>query len=272
MKYTRFEVLVLGIGAISIFGSILFAAAGPPIAEEVIAQALLFAVLAAAVYGGRTAGFIAALVASAAYLLLRVPLVMADQGLSLDLAGILAIRILGYGVIGIIGGEACDRIRSMLSEYKECRGMDSWSGTCNQRFIARVLAAALGESQRYDTVFSVAIIDVSPAVFRSMSTTRQRAIVRAIADHIKDDIRVVDEVGRLDEGSFLLVLPHTPVEGALVAADRLRRGVRNVIGAGAESITVRTLSVPGNIDEIHALSVRLGKSAEAADQGVSSSP
>lgn len=264
MKYARFEVIVLGFGAIIILASILFAASGPPITEEIIAQVLLFVVLASAVYGGRKAGFIAALLVSAAYLALRVPLVMADQGLSLDLAGMLTVRVLGYGVVGIVGGQACDHLRSMFSEYNECQGVDPWSKTCNQRFITRALDTALGEYQRYDMLFSAAIVNVSPDVLSNLSPARHRELVHTLAQHIKNDIRVVDEIGRLDDGSFLLVFPHTPSEGALAIADRLRRELPKVANIRTGSISIKTLSVPEDVNALQALCAQLAKSSKAS--------
>ena len=48
---------------------------------------------------------------------------------------------------------------------------------------------------------------------------------------------MVDEVARLGDGRFLVLLPHTPREGGAIVCDRLASGVRQVLGAREESVS-----------------------------------
>jgi hypothetical protein len=253
MRYARFEVLILAAGAFAVFGSVLFPASGPPVAQEIVAQALLFAVLAAAVYGGRNAGATAAILSSILYVVLRAPLFVSDAGIDLAPIGMLAVRIVGYLFVGVVGGIVCDRLRSVLDESRDNEGLDPWSRSYNQKFVVRAIEGAIGESERYDTVFSVLTVRIAPEVFGGMRSTRERSLVRTIAEHISGDIRLVDVLGRVEDGSFVLVLPHTPAEGATVVADRLRASVASLIGAQPGNVRTTALSAPADTGQIKQL-------------------
>ncbi|MDP2402144.1 MAG: hypothetical protein Q8M66_09205 [Actinomycetota bacterium] len=257
MRYARFEVLVLAAGALAVFGSVLFPASGPPVAQEIIAQALLFAVLAAAVYGGRNVGAAAAIVSSTLYLVLRAPLFISDVGIDLAPIGMLAVRIAGYLFVGVVGGIVCDRLRTVLDESRDNEGFDPWSRSYNQKLVTRAIEGAMGETERYDTVFSVLTLRIAPAIFDGMRSTRKRSLVRSIAEHISGDIRLVDVLGRVDDGSFVVVLPHTPAEGAAVVADRLRSSVTELVGAQPGNIETAALSVPADTGQISQMLERL---------------
>ena len=94
---------------------------------------------------------------------------------------------------------------------------------------------------------------MAPQIFEELRISRQKYLVHKVADHIRVDIRMVDEVGRLDDGRFLVILPQTPRDGGAVVADRLGQGVRDTLAAKCESVTAIALSAPENVDEIDAL-------------------
>ncbi|MDP2182947.1 MAG: hypothetical protein Q8K99_10325 [Actinomycetota bacterium] len=258
MKYSRFEALVLVVGVGAVAGSILFSFDGVPVAEEVFAQVLLLGVLLGAVHWGRSGGSLAALAAAALYIVMRLPLVLSAQGLSLDIATLVIVRILTYGLIGIVGGELCTRIKYIFARLERSSSIDDWSQVYNQRFILRTLTAAGGQYARYDTPYTVVLIKVAPAIMDGLRVSKQRSLVRGIASHIRGDIRLVDEAGRLEDGTFIAVLPHTPKAGGAVVAERLRAGVMRVLGAREESVTATLLGAPEDSQELDVLRESLG--------------
>ncbi|MDP2232580.1 MAG: hypothetical protein Q8K89_03015, partial [Actinomycetota bacterium] len=261
MKYSRFEALVSGIGAIAVLSALALSARGALVIEEVVAQVLLLLVLFAAVHWGRNGGFIAALGASILYLLARVPLVAAMGGLTWDVTSIVLVRILSYGLVGIVGGELCSRIRYIFAKLEDSSSVDEWSQVFNQRFIMRALESAVGQHGRYQTPYSVAVIQLADVLLSDLKSSKQRSIIRGVATHIRNDIRLVDEAGRLDDGRFLVVLPHTPREGALIVGERLHHGICNVVGAREDSVTVTILGAPEDADGL--LELRRGLLAHA---------
>jgi PleD family two-component response regulator len=135
----------------------------------------------------------------------------------------------------------------------------------NQQFIAKLLATALGGFDRYQAPFSVVVLRLAPAVTSELRARKASSLVRAVANHLRNDVRMIDDVGHLDDGSFVLLLPHTPRTGAMVAAERVRAGVRDVVGAKDESVTAQVMGAPEDTDALRALLADIApKDADAA--------
>ena len=65
------------------------------------------------------------------------------------------------------------------------------------------------------------------------------AILRSISDRIKENIRQVDLIGRYGGEEFSVILTETDKEGALLAAERIRRAVEaNDINIYDESLKI----------------------------------
>jgi len=272
MKYRRFEVLVLTVGAAAIVASLFLSPSGAPLVQEVIAQLMLLGVLVAAVHWGRTGGFIAATLASLIYIVMRVPMVASAEGLTAPIATLLLVRVLTYGLVGIVGGELCGRIKYIFAKLENSSSIDDWSQIYNQRGIVRALETACGQYTRYETPCSVVTVAMDPHLTEELRPSRQRSLVRGVASYIRSDIRLVDEAGRLDDGRFIVILTHTPDSGAEVVANRLHKGICNALGAKEESLTIERLSAPEGIDAIVGLKDELASElAEVPAQGVLSS-
>lgn len=234
MKYARFEWLTIGVGAVAILGSVSFSLSPAPDWIELVAQVLLLAVLIGAVHWGRKGGAAAALVATVAYVALRIPSM--TRGFSAEVLEILLIRAATFGLVGIIGGEICGRIKYFFARLEDTCSIDEHSRVYNQRFVLQMLESNLGAARRYGSHFSVVLLTLSPRLTEDLRPARKRAIIRAVANHVRNDVRLIDDVGRLDDERFILILPHTPKEGALIAAERVRKGVRDVLGAKDDSV------------------------------------
>jgi GGDEF domain-containing protein len=244
MKYTRIEQLALLIGGVAILGGIAFwVPRGNPAPVELVAQALLFGVLLAAVTYGRRGGLVAAIVASVLYVVLRLPDLTQGQLTGAQLAVVVS-RMLSFGLLGIVGGEVFMRLRYNLARLEGQSALDDWSRVYNQRFIHLEIARAQARHQRYGEPLSIVVVSVSSSVFAGFRPARQRTVVRGLADHIRADVRMVDEVARLADGRFVVVMPHTPRTGGLVVRDRLAAGVRAALGAREEAVAARCLALP----------------------------
>jgi GGDEF domain-containing protein len=252
VKYARFELLTIGVGGIAVLGTVVMALQPQPDVIELIAQLLLLAVLIGAVHWGRNGGMIAALVAIIAYILMRVPFVT-DSGISADVFRLILVRMGTYGLIGIVGGEICGRIQYFFVRLGDSMAIDEDSGVYNQRFVAQLLRNSVSSFERYGAPFSVVVLALAPALTEELRPGKVSVLVRTVADGIRNDLRLVDEVGHLDDGRFLLVLPHTPKDGAQVAAARVRTGVRDTVGAKDGSVTAQVMGAAEDSDAIHAL-------------------
>ncbi len=236
MHYSRFEKLIIGVGAVSIFGSLaLSMQTGGPGMVEFVAQVLLFGVLVAAVHWGRRGGMVAALFASLIYIALRIPLLSA--GLTTADMLFIITRIAAFGLVGIVGGEVCSRIKYVLARVGDTNTIDDWSHVYNQRYAFHAIEQARARYTRYGEAFSLVIVKLSPSLTAELRPKRQRTLVRAVANYLRDDVRMVDEVCRIDDGRFIVLLPHTAKPGGAVVESRLLTGVRKTVGAKDESVT-----------------------------------
>lgn len=241
MKYSEFERLVLSVGGVAVVATMLISLRQAVDLYELAAQLLLLVPLFGAVHWGRRGGLIAATAASFVYIALRTPLMM-QAGLTSDVLIMLMARIVAYGLIGIGGGEVCARVKYLLARLQEESSIDEWSGVYNQRISARLLTTAVGRCQRYGEPFCIVTVRLSPELSAGLRDSRQRALVRDVANHIRNDVRMVDEVSRLDDGRFLILLPHAPKEGGDIVRDRLAQGVSQVTGAAEGAVETANLS------------------------------
>lgn len=184
---------------------------------------------------------------------------------------IVVVRAATFGMIGIGGGEICSRIKYFFARFEDGLSIDEHSRLYNQRFVCQLLETNLAESRRYGTEFSVATIALSPLLTSELRPAKARSLVRTVADHIRYDVRLIDDAGRLDDGRFILLLPHTSKTGGRVASDRVQIGVRNVLGAKDESVTVSLLGSTEDLDAIQTMLESLRK-PETAPAALAASP
>jgi len=234
-----------------------------PAPQEVVAQLLIIVVLAGAVHWGRDGGFIAAIIASLVYVFMRLPL-LTEQGLTPEILTMIGVRVLTYGVVGIVGGEICGRIKYVFARLEGSPLVDEMTGVYNARYAGQAIKSGLGQWQRYQVPFSAVELTVSDAIFEGLRPTRQRTIMRQIADHVRNDIRLVDDLAHLGEGRFMMLLPHTGKEGASVAADRVRQGVRDLLGAKDESVAAVVRSAQDDADQLSAIAFELDPAEDDA--------
>lgn len=261
MKYSRFEALMISLGAVVIVGSIFISPAPNPQWQEILGQALMLTVLAGAVHWGRDGGSVAAVAATLVYVVVRIPLLSAE-GLSSTSVSMILTRMVSFGLVGILGGELFARIKYFFARLDGSAVVDETTNVYNRRYCGAALKNGLGQFQRYQAPFAVALVSLSPGLLTDLRPTRQRSMLRSVASAIRNDIRLVDDVGYLGDGRYLLILPQTPKIGAEVAADRVRRNVRDLLGAKDESVTATALAVPDDATAICDLARSLEPQAE----------
>ncbi|TLM78548.1 MAG: diguanylate cyclase [Actinobacteria bacterium] len=251
MRYETFEKFALLLGGAAVLSALVFVR-NPPVIE-IAAQLLLLGVVGCAVHWGRKGGMAAAVAASLAYILLHAPSIVAAGAMTASLFAPLLTRVLTYGIVGIGGGELCGRIKYVFSAMEDDSAVDEWTRIYNQRQIARLLSSAHGQHVRYGNPYGVIVVALAPALTSELRVTKQRSLLRSVADHIRGDVRLVDDVGRLDDGRFVVLLPQTARSGALIAAERVRAGIRDLVGARDESVDVQVFAAPEDLAALEAL-------------------
>jgi diguanylate cyclase (GGDEF)-like protein len=116
------------------------------------------------------------------------------------------------------------------------------------RFFDEHLAVEVKRASRYRRAFSLLIFDVDNFDLLRGRFGEQMAesTLATIAEMVRSMTRDVDIKARTDETEFGLAMPETPLESAMVVADRLRSEVADMpvaSGPGAEGRGELTLSV-----------------------------
>jgi diguanylate cyclase (GGDEF)-like protein len=243
------------LGGIAIASSVFLGPTTSPMPFEVLGQLLLIGVLFGALHWGRDGGFIAAVIATLIYVMVRIPM-LTSEGLSSEMVTLIAVRALAYGVVGIVGGEVSGRIKYIFASMGGSPLIDELTHVYNARHAGQTVRRGLGQYQRYGTPYSAVCVRIVASLTEGFRPARQRAILRSVASHLRNDIRMVDDVAYVGGNEFVLLLPHTGMGGALVAADRVRLGLLDLLGAKEDSVAVEIVSAPEDAGALAELAER----------------
>jgi diguanylate cyclase (GGDEF)-like protein len=105
---------------------------------------------------------------------------------------------------------------------------DSLTDLFNHRHIMDLVHHEFDRLGRYQSAFSVLMIDVDH--FKRINDQHGHpvgdAVLREMAQVLRESLRTVDSLGRYGGEEFVAVLPHTPSEEARQTAERLRQQVQ----------------------------------------------
>lgn len=252
VDYSRFERLVISIGAVAIMATAVISLYPVPDAIELVAQMLLMAVLVGAVRWGRRGGTYTAVAATMTYILMRIDYGAATN-FSPEFTRLLLVRAGTYCLVGIGVGEACSRMKDAFARAKDDMAIDPSSRLYTASFMIRLMRTSLALYLRYGTPFSIVVLEVDTSAASDVRPEKADEIVRAIAGHLRSELRLVDDVGRLRTGAFVILLRQTGRAEAEDAAARLRSGLRDSLGISEGAVHVQALGSADDLAEIEML-------------------
>jgi diguanylate cyclase (GGDEF)-like protein len=122
--------------------------------------------------------------------------------------------------------KAYDEIRQQsnhLMTFTELR-TDPLTRVSNRRALDECLENMFSLMHRYEQEFSIAIFDIDH--FKKINDERGHLqgdqVLQRVARVIDDNVRDTDVVARFGGEEFVVVMPHTPLEGACIFSERLR--------------------------------------------------
>ena len=241
MTYPRFERVAIVLSAVIVLATTLVTLRPFPGLIEIVAQLLVLLVLVGALHWGRRGGAAAGVIAAVAYILMRTPDITL-HGFTPQLTWLVAIRVVTYGLIGVVGGDLCGRLKYVLAELDDSAALDRVTGVYSHGYVARAAREALGLFERYATPFSIVFVDAPEPPAR-----RYREGARTIASHLREAVRLVDDVGRLADGRFVLLLHHTSRSGADTVMRRVRAVFRDSPQLDDEGLRTDLLGTPEDL-------------------------
>ncbi len=112
----------------------------------------------------------------------------------------------------------------LFERVRELSFRDGVTGLFNHRHVMELLKAELERARRYQTGFSVLMIDIDH--FKKVNDEHGHpagdAVLREVAALLQDCMRAVDVVGRYGGEEFVVILPGTSYDEARQTAERVR--------------------------------------------------
>ena len=104
---------------------------------------------------------------------------------------------------------------------------DELTGCVNFRWLMQLLEKEIARSKRYQKEFSIIMIDIDR--FKTINDTYGHLVgndaLVAFANLIKSSVRNIDVVGRYGGEEFLIILPESDAQQALVVLERLKNNL-----------------------------------------------
>ncbi|GAA3963937.1 diguanylate cyclase [Allohahella marinimesophila] len=137
------------------------------------------------------------------------------------------------------------QLEEALETIQEMASTDELTGLSNRRALMEKIEQEFSRCTRGGPGFSVCLIDVD--FFKRINDTFGHhagdQVLRELAQMMKDCLRKIDCVGRFGGEEFLLVLPQTALEGAVMKAERLRQAVEGMRFDSIEQGLTITISI-----------------------------
>lgn len=227
---------------------------------EVAGTSLLFIpVFIGFVFGDVVGGLIGAVVAGLAYALLKSSAISAVG--TENYLSIMGPRWISYLAFGLIGGWANKQMRGSLEKLELYDQIDDSTGIYNARFFLQDTDLELSRANRYQSIFSIVVVDVPVASISSLGRRQRQALLKDLGRILKESVRTVDRPvhgASRESHRFAVVLPETGREGVVVFGQRLADKVHEFLakkGLGIERTQIAhlTLTLPDDEAELAAL-------------------
>lgn len=225
---------------------------------EVVATLLFIPVFLAFVLRGVAGGSVAAVAAIAVYAALRYPAIEA-VGWS-EFSGLIASRAAAYLLFGVVGGWATQVLEGSLTKLELYDEIDDETGLYNARHLLGQTDLEMARAKRYQTLFSVVLLDLPAAPFAALRPRQRRGALRDLGRSLREGVRTVDHVVHVRDGEhhrFAVILPETASEGAEVFRARFDERVRSYLAERGIVITsappARAVTFPGDDLSMEAL-------------------
>ena len=121
-------------------------------------------------------------------------------------------------------------IANLFEKVKEQAVTDGLTGLYNRRYFEEYLKKEFTRAQRINQPFSVIGLDLD--YLKKINDTYGHAsgdtAIKTIAEVLKSNARSIDTAARIGGEEFNIILPGVPTEGAVIAAERIRKAIEQV--------------------------------------------
>src|SRR5207248_8520396 len=219
---------------------------------EVAAILFFIPIFVAFVFWDWQGGLIAAAGAIAGYVALRYGAIHAiGAG---RFTGLIFSRSIAFLAFGAIGGLANQQLKGSLTKLDLYDQIDDDTGLFNARYFLQDTDLEMSRARRYQTIFSVAVVDLPASAFDGLGWRKRRSALRQLGRLLADSVRTVDRAVHARDGDrhrLVVVLPETAPEGGQIFTDRLATRVSAFLAQRGASVSEsdigrQALTFPGD--------------------------
>ena len=226
---------------------------------EVAATLLFVPIFLAFVFRGAVGGVVAGVAAIGVYGALRYPAI--DAVGAGEFTGLMVSRAAAYLIFGAVGGWSTQVLEGSLTKLELYDEVDDETGLFNARHLLHQTDLEMARATRYQTLFSLVVLDLPVAPFAALKAKRRRGVLRDLGHLLGEAVRNVDHVVHVRDGDvhrFAIVLPETARDGAEVFRARFDERVRTYLTergvvVTADHLPARALTFPGDDDGVDAV-------------------
>lgn len=226
---------------------------------EVTATLLFVPIFLAFVFKGVVGGTVAAVGAIGVYAALRYPAI--DAVGTGQFAGLIASRSAAYLIFGGLGGWSMQVLEGSLEKLELYDEIDDETGLYNARHLLQQTDLEMSRARRYQTLFSLVIVDLPGAPLDALPARHRRAALRDLGRQLRENLRTVDHVVHARDGAthrFVAILPETGSVGAAVFGERLVTRITSFLASRRATVAPgdgmsRWLTYPGDDEAVESL-------------------
>jgi diguanylate cyclase (GGDEF)-like protein len=117
------------------------------------------------------------------------------------------------------------QVTQAIAKLQDLSRTDPLTGLYNKTFFTELVGMELDVASRYQFSSSLLLIDLDhfKRINDNYGHLAGDEVIRIISNVIRRNVRQTDVIGRFGADEIMIFLPHTDLEGAMVAADRVRR-------------------------------------------------
>jgi diguanylate cyclase (GGDEF)-like protein len=136
-------------------------------------------------------------------------------------------------------------IKSAKNKITVMSQLDELTGLLNMRAFNTILEKEIAAAARYNTPYTVLMIDVDELkqINDHFGHSAGSRMVRVVASSLKNCVRNSDVLARYGGDEFVVLMPQTSTENALVAAERIRAAIDNTSFDMSGSRITATVSI-----------------------------
>ncbi len=255
MTYAKFEKLVLFFSFTVVVGTIIASYYQQFGLREIIGQFLILVVIFGALRYGIKGGFWTALTSSIIYALINVDSLITSFFDAIIF--LISLKVSVYFLIGLIVGLISTQIKYFFAKLKDSNYVDEKTNLYSKRYIYQLIEKYQHKYTRYQNPFTLGFFQLKKSVPMLNKNTNKKSKLKHLGSLIRNDVRIVDEVGYLGKGKFCVIFPNTNLEGGKIAAKRIWNLILNNLSIDEDEFNEKSeyqiLGYPEDSEEIQKL-------------------